>query len=419
MEEVDQIETEPKSEEAKQVPKIPSGALQNGINSPDSGHPSSRNFSVTSGLSDGSLSTEDSAAPEPQSPAHTARGEREGPPEGKDGRVKNQEEQEEAPDGAQPAHTTKTEELVTVHTDTSTQPRTQETAEEPGAIQPERDRKDAPADRKGVSSGESQQEVPGEDAMTAAARGSKGEPGEQRLEQSVTASHEEASKREKSVETNIEEVDEMDGSKSKTPRGAALADRREHKTRGVAQSLVLSPASGVSAAREAFSPSPADEAQPTADSDESPSAIEMEDIPKAKVTMVPLSRKSSPEDSAPPTEQRESVLSEEPERPSPRRRSLAESGDANGAAGGPLSVRTCIYSLVFTCIHGRDEELHVSLPSFVLFVSERAFGLVYIKSAPHRKGRPALRPELLVLHRRQPGQAAQRHVQVRPDAPGR
>uniref|UniRef100_A0A8C4HF91 Small G protein signaling modulator 1a n=1 Tax=Dicentrarchus labrax TaxID=13489 RepID=A0A8C4HF91_DICLA len=64
VEEVDQIETEPKNEEAKQMPKMPNGALQNGTSSPDSGHPSSRNFSVTSGLSDGSLSTEDSAAPD-------------------------------------------------------------------------------------------------------------------------------------------------------------------------------------------------------------------------------------------------------------------------------------------------------------------------------------------------------------------
>uniref|UniRef100_A0A7N5ZWW1 Small G protein signaling modulator 1a n=1 Tax=Anabas testudineus TaxID=64144 RepID=A0A7N5ZWW1_ANATE len=64
VEEVDQIETEPKNEEAKQVPKMPNGALQNETNSPDSGHPSSRNFSVTSGLSDGSLSTEDSTAPD-------------------------------------------------------------------------------------------------------------------------------------------------------------------------------------------------------------------------------------------------------------------------------------------------------------------------------------------------------------------
>uniref|UniRef100_A0A672JME8 Small G protein signaling modulator 1a n=1 Tax=Salarias fasciatus TaxID=181472 RepID=A0A672JME8_SALFA len=64
VEEVDQIETEPKTEEAKQAPKLQNGAVQNGTSSPDSGHPSSRNFSVTSGLSDGSFSTEDSAAAE-------------------------------------------------------------------------------------------------------------------------------------------------------------------------------------------------------------------------------------------------------------------------------------------------------------------------------------------------------------------
>uniref|UniRef100_A0A3P8X9U9 Small G protein signaling modulator 1a n=1 Tax=Esox lucius TaxID=8010 RepID=A0A3P8X9U9_ESOLU len=60
VEEVDQIETEPRSEEAKQVTKVNGEAQPNGTSSPDSGHPSSRNFSVTSGLSDRSLSTEDS-----------------------------------------------------------------------------------------------------------------------------------------------------------------------------------------------------------------------------------------------------------------------------------------------------------------------------------------------------------------------
>lgn len=65
MEEVEQIETEPKSEEAKPVPKIPNGGgLPNVASSPDSGHPSSRNFSVTSGMSDHSLSTEDSTVPD-------------------------------------------------------------------------------------------------------------------------------------------------------------------------------------------------------------------------------------------------------------------------------------------------------------------------------------------------------------------
>lgn len=62
---MEQIETEPRADElVKQVPKVPNGALQNGTGSPDSGHPSSRNFSVTSGLSD-SLSTEDSGVHEP------------------------------------------------------------------------------------------------------------------------------------------------------------------------------------------------------------------------------------------------------------------------------------------------------------------------------------------------------------------
>uniref|UniRef100_A0A8C4HGT9 Small G protein signaling modulator 1a n=1 Tax=Dicentrarchus labrax TaxID=13489 RepID=A0A8C4HGT9_DICLA len=103
VEEVDQIETEPKNEEAKQMPKMPNGALQNGTSSPDSGHPSSRNFSVTSGLSDGSLSTEDSAAPDttprssavsqvPQSPVKPAVVEREDVTEGMDSQVKGTQE---------------------------------------------------------------------------------------------------------------------------------------------------------------------------------------------------------------------------------------------------------------------------------------------------------------------------------------
>uniref|UniRef100_A0A3P9QFG3 Small G protein signaling modulator 1 n=1 Tax=Poecilia reticulata TaxID=8081 RepID=A0A3P9QFG3_POERE len=64
VEEPDPPESESKTEEAKQLPKMPNGAVQNESSSPDSGHPSSRNFSVTSGLSDGSFSTEDSSAPD-------------------------------------------------------------------------------------------------------------------------------------------------------------------------------------------------------------------------------------------------------------------------------------------------------------------------------------------------------------------
>lgn len=55
MDETDQIDAEPKGDEVKLLPRVSNGS--------DSGHPSSRNFSVASGLSD-SLSTEDSSAQE-------------------------------------------------------------------------------------------------------------------------------------------------------------------------------------------------------------------------------------------------------------------------------------------------------------------------------------------------------------------
>uniref|UniRef100_A0A669B576 Small G protein signaling modulator 1 n=1 Tax=Oreochromis niloticus TaxID=8128 RepID=A0A669B576_ORENI len=108
VEEVDQIEMEPKNGETKQVPKLPNGALQNGTSSPDSGHPSSRNFSITSGLSDGSFSTEDSAAqdttPRPaavpqvsQSSVKPAGGESEGQSLEKDGHCETSSSSENSP----------------------------------------------------------------------------------------------------------------------------------------------------------------------------------------------------------------------------------------------------------------------------------------------------------------------------------
>uniref|UniRef100_A0A673LFN9 Small G protein signaling modulator 1-like n=1 Tax=Sinocyclocheilus rhinocerous TaxID=307959 RepID=A0A673LFN9_9TELE len=47
VDEVDPIESEPKPKDEKLQPKIPNGALPNCTSSPDSGHPSSRNFSIT------------------------------------------------------------------------------------------------------------------------------------------------------------------------------------------------------------------------------------------------------------------------------------------------------------------------------------------------------------------------------------
>ncbi|KAF4082375.1 hypothetical protein AMELA_G00150910 [Ameiurus melas] len=64
VDEVDPIESEPKPKNEKPQPKIPNGTLPNCTSSPDSGHPSSRNFSVTSGLSDCSPSTEDASTQE-------------------------------------------------------------------------------------------------------------------------------------------------------------------------------------------------------------------------------------------------------------------------------------------------------------------------------------------------------------------
>ncbi|XP_060764508.1 small G protein signaling modulator 1 isoform X2 [Neoarius graeffei] len=64
VDEIDPIESEPKPKDEKPQPKIPNGTLPNCTSSPDSGHPSSRNFSVTSGLSDCSPSTEDASTQE-------------------------------------------------------------------------------------------------------------------------------------------------------------------------------------------------------------------------------------------------------------------------------------------------------------------------------------------------------------------
>ncbi|XP_063067744.1 small G protein signaling modulator 1 isoform X2 [Engraulis encrasicolus] len=62
VDEEDQPELEAKPEDQKPMPKLSNGALANGTSSPDSGHPSSRNFSTTSGLSDYSPSTDEASA---------------------------------------------------------------------------------------------------------------------------------------------------------------------------------------------------------------------------------------------------------------------------------------------------------------------------------------------------------------------
>ncbi|XP_062446201.1 small G protein signaling modulator 1 isoform X2 [Rhea pennata] len=60
VDEVEQTEADAQVEDGKQS-KIPNGTVPNGMYSPDSGHPSSQNFSITSGFSERSFSNEDSA----------------------------------------------------------------------------------------------------------------------------------------------------------------------------------------------------------------------------------------------------------------------------------------------------------------------------------------------------------------------
>uniref|UniRef100_A0A8C9EVI9 Small G protein signaling modulator 1 n=1 Tax=Pavo cristatus TaxID=9049 RepID=A0A8C9EVI9_PAVCR len=60
VDEVEQTEADTQLEDGKQS-KISNGTVPNGTCSPDSGHPSSQNFSITSGFSERSFSNEDSA----------------------------------------------------------------------------------------------------------------------------------------------------------------------------------------------------------------------------------------------------------------------------------------------------------------------------------------------------------------------
>lgn len=231
---MEQIETEPKSEEVKQGPKIANGAVQNGTTSPDSGHPSSRNFSVTSVLSDGSLSTEDNAVPDTtprsgsvsrgmQSPIKPAGAKAEVlPEESPESNLRDQkdEEEEEATIVAQ-AMTTP----PSLEKKMKEESKTQDSVEESGAI----------------------------------------------------------------------EAKEISEQKTNHPPEVLLAKREgkisDAQDTEVEKSLIFSAHSGTTSSSETNFTPQGDVAQAMTESDESPSAIEMEEIPKAKVSMVPWSRK--------------------------------------------------------------------------------------------------------------------------------
>ncbi|XP_061673661.1 small G protein signaling modulator 1 isoform X2 [Syngnathoides biaculeatus] len=293
VEEVEQIETEPKTEETKQVPKMTNGALQNGPSSPDSGHPSSRNFSVTSGMSDGSLSTEDSAAPE-AAPRASAK-----PPQ--DAALTEQGKQEKP-------NVTKTGALdVLEESSNSEDPKVEEGQCEGGASV------DIQASK-----------VPDKDCtMVPGTCPESQDQAEQRL------------KNESPKKTAGECQSEWSKAEDKSSQGGASQEVRGEaavqnpRTPELDKKLNLSADTRVSRAREAYCASQKAEAQVLTESDESPSAIEMEEIPKVNVSMVPWSRKarceplssseeytdSRPErgQEKPSPEGTESMMSEEPE----------------------------------------------------------------------------------------------------------
>ncbi|KAM6930411.1 small G protein signaling modulator 1 isoform 2-T2 [Xenentodon cancila] len=286
VEEVDQIEMETKMEEAKQAPKMPNGALQNETSSPDSGHPSSRNFSITSGLSDGSFSTEDSSAPDanhrpaaaPQASQSSVKaaagGDSEALPQGPDSQVTG-EEKDKGKEAEKALYVTKTAE------NTKTEVTDENTNKKLSILVPETQE-------------------------TSVAAQSEGKCTEKHFPKQAGMNTEEASKLE---ELNLKKIKETDKSKVSLTQGEDKIFKGTAAPE-VEKNLILS-ADRVSRARGVFCASQRDEAQAMTESDESPSAIEMEEIPKAKVSMVPWSRKghcetsSSSEDSASHVEQRQ------------------------------------------------------------------------------------------------------------------
>ncbi|XP_037832366.1 small G protein signaling modulator 1 isoform X3 [Kryptolebias marmoratus] len=306
VEEVDQIEGESKSEEAKQVPKVPNGALQNETSSPDSGHPSSRNFSITSGLSDGSFSTEDSAATDatqrpaaaPQASQSSAK-----PAEG-DGDVlpaesqvtndeKGKGEEEKAFVVSKGAESSNTK-VILGKTDkggSNLLPETQDGMEsETSSLLHENIKQ-----MKTSESSKTEKDVADEKTLaTAAAAQSKGEHVKQGPQKKVVMNVEEAAEPEGKHVKAMKELGKSKPSSEASQEGFTFPKATEGE-----KHLTFSAEARVSRAGGAGGVhSQKEEAQATTDSDESPSAIEMEEIPKAKVSMAPWGRKGHCEPSS-------------------------------------------------------------------------------------------------------------------------
>ncbi|XP_059921449.1 small G protein signaling modulator 1 isoform X3 [Gadus macrocephalus] len=380
VEEVDQIEAEAetKGPGAKQAPRVPNGVLQNGVSSPDSGHPSSRNFSVTSGLSDVSFSAEDSACAPDQGPRARAEGEGEQP--GAAGA-------EQAPDR---------------HTDTV--------------------------------EGEDQEPTPPKDAAQSEAAATQVPQGDT----DGNAEGEEGAGPEQTREFKSKEA-----KASWAPRElvstegdgvVAGGETEEAEIPAALKSLLLTGPRPAEAYRPARGPR-----APSDSESESPSAIEMEDIPKGSVSTGPWDGKGRCEGWSSSGELRgeagpegaRSTLSEEPQMESlyPPCDPPAEPKGAEDEVSSPVeskpaySVRVHLfYALSFKTLRAVLKICLFRHPKWTrpprCVLDAGAPGPVHTEPAPHRQGRAALRPQLHLLQPRQPGQAAQHHVQLYLAPPG-
>uniref|UniRef100_A0A8C2HT34 Small G protein signaling modulator 1a n=1 Tax=Cyprinus carpio TaxID=7962 RepID=A0A8C2HT34_CYPCA len=388
IEEVDQIESEPKSEDAKQVSKISNGAPQNGISSPDSGLPSSRNFSITSGQSD-SLSTEDSGIHDPSlkaQPQLAVSKERFASSSGEEGKV--------------------TEEVVAIseRSKKATESLSDKRSEvETEGLRMARDAFEAPAaahshmtkieagdstERMLTSENEALTELTGSE-IPKVTEVEESTPPEQKMNENRDDDTEKETNelsKDKDYNTCVDEANAVSG----TQRALKPSDKKENKTCDLpsgAETTVKRKATSVlpktigrelrevkhdskksphkemqrnapvieetvvPLVHEAFSTREMGEAQDATESDESPSAIEMEEIPIAKVSMA-WERKSSPKSKAREQQLRleeahgkpssEGMDSDEPEMESlcPQLDSLAINAEKNEATSPVASIGT-------------------------------------------------------------------------------
>ncbi|XP_008416910.1 small G protein signaling modulator 1 isoform X1 [Poecilia reticulata] len=282
VEEPDPPESESKTEEAKQLPKMPNGAVQNESSSPDSGHPSSRNFSVTSGLSDGSFSTEDSSAPDASQRSTAA------PP--------MSQSSAKAAAGEAEALTVESQ-VASEEKDKGEEEKTFDSTDKDGA-------KVNPGTQDNTKSGNVKKE------------GANFEDKDPKVnikespQKHAPLKTEEASKHKEKNVTPIKEMEKLN-----TTVTFSQDKEKSKSLKECEEGQIL----GASISGGAYSSSQKDETQALTESDESPSAIEMEEIPNAKVSMAPWSRRghcetpSFSEDSATPADLRQEVEKLSPE----------------------------------------------------------------------------------------------------------